>query len=102
MTDALLKLAAHAPFRAPMTEEEVLSDSYDKKIKARLELEYNQALISILEEDDRLVSMYANNAMKMAWNTTREYYLKKARLEAEWAETDRQTDKFEGCAIENI
>jgi len=102
MTEALLKLAAHVPFRGlTKSDHEVIKD-YDKFYKQESELIYNQAVMSILEEDDRLVSVYANNAMKFAWNSTREYYLEKARREAEWAETDRQTDIPSGVpAFEN-
>lgn len=94
MTDALLKLAAHVPFRAPLTEEQHLSNQIDKIIKQRIESEYDEALFSILQEDDKLVSMYANNSMRSAWNTTRTYYLAKAQHEAEWAdEPPEQTPK---------
>jgi len=101
MTDALLKLAAHAPFRVPLSEVEYLSPNIDKILKRRLETEYDESLYDILEEDDSLVSMYANNSMRHAWNTTRLYYLGKARYLAEWAETDRQTDKLPPNAFEN-
>jgi len=84
MTEALLKLAANVPFRGlEQTDQDKIKD-FDKFYKAEGELIYNQAVMSILEQDDRLVSVYANNAMKFAWNSTREYYLEKARREAYW------------------
>jgi len=104
MTQALLKLAAHVPFRPVPTYEQIEKiKDLDKFYKQQQDIEYNMALISILEQDDRLVSVYANNAMRFAWNSTREYYLEKARLEADWAEkTDRQTDIPSGVpAFEN-
>jgi len=101
MTEALLKLAAHVPFRGlTKTDSENIKDM-EKFYKNESELIYNQAVMSILEQDDRLVSVYANNAMKFAWNSTREYYLEKARREAEWAETDRQTDSLPPNAFQN-
>jgi len=102
MTQALLKLAAHVPYRVPLTEDEMLADNYEKKLKSRLELEYNQALHQILKEDDRLVSIYANNAMRMAWNLTREHYLEKAQLNAQWYSDEFEERVENALRIKNV
>jgi len=87
MTQALLMLAAHVPYRPTLTFEQIKEiKDLDKFYKQQQDIEYNMALMSILEIDDRLVSVFANNAMKFAWTTTKEYYLEKARTQAYWSQ----------------
>nr|QRI44171.1 MAG: replication-associated protein [Cressdnaviricota sp.] len=75
MAEALKKLAAHVPFRAPPTFEEYTSDTWEKTWKNIVEHEYIQATKEILRNDIRLVGVYATNSMKQAWHMYRDVFI---------------------------
>jgi len=97
MSKALLKLAAHVPFSAPMTTEELLSiKDLEKFFKDQIDREYIAASKELIREDSELVGLYTSNVMKQAWHWYREVFLEKSIesvLESCDQQTDRQTDK---------
>lgn len=97
MSKALLKLAAHVPFSAPMTTEELLSiKDLEKFFKDQIDREYIAASKELIRADPELVGLYTSNVMKQAWHWYREVFIEKSIetvSNAEGGETDRQTDK---------
>jgi len=91
MSNALLKLAAHVPFRAPPTFEEYASPDWEKTHKAIIDREYIEGVKEILRHQLDLVGIYSTNAMRQTWHWFRDVFIEKS-IENITLHCDRQTE----------
>lgn len=92
MAQALTKLAAHCPY----VDRTRFIDMDEKQLKAHNEQQFWDCVQNILETSPDEVGLYTQPQYFRAFINTRRIWMDKCLDEAEWHETDRQTDIPEG------
>ena len=98
MAQALTKLAAHCPY----ADRSKFMDMDEKQLIAHTKQQYWDCVQNILETSSDEIGLYSQPQYERAFLNTRRIWMEKCLDEAEWQETDRQTDILEGVpAFEN-
>jgi len=92
MAQALTKLAAHCPY----VDRSKFLDMDEKQLTSHNKKQYWDSVENILETSPDEIGLYSQPQYERAYLNTRRIWMDKCLEEAQWQETDRQTDIPEG------